>query len=71
MCEYVEFVTDRLLIQLGFDKLFNVSNQFDFMEMISLTGKSNFFEKKVSEYSKASIGNAIEGSDSFQVTLDF
>jgi ribonucleotide reductase beta subunit family protein with ferritin-like domain len=71
MCEYVEFVTDRLLIQLGFDKLFNVSNPFDFMEMISLTGKSNFFEKKVSEYSKASIGNAIEGSDSFQVTLDF
>jgi ribonucleotide reductase beta subunit family protein with ferritin-like domain len=52
MSQYIEFVADRLLVQLGATKLFNVQNPFDFMEMISLEGKGNFFERKVSEYSK-------------------
>lgn len=53
MAEYLKYVTDRLLIQLGCEKVYNTSNPFDFMEMISLEGKTNFFEKKVTEYGKA------------------
>uniref|UniRef100_A0A6C0JZT3 Uncharacterized protein n=1 Tax=viral metagenome TaxID=1070528 RepID=A0A6C0JZT3_9ZZZZ len=52
MSQYIQFVADRLAIQLGIGKLYNVSNPFDFMDLISLEGKTNFFEKKVSEYSK-------------------
>ena len=52
MSTYLEFVTDRLLTQLGCEKVYNSQNPFDFMEMISLEGKTNFFEKKVSEYKK-------------------
>ena len=55
MTQYLEFVTDRLLVELGVDKEFNVSNPFDFMDMISLQGKTNFFEKRVSEYQKAGV----------------
>jgi ribonucleoside-diphosphate reductase beta chain len=55
MTKYLEYVTDRLLIQLGCEKEFNVKNPFDFMDMISLEGKTNFFEKRVSEYKKAGI----------------
>jgi len=68
MKQYIEFVADRLLSQLGYEKIYNVSNPFDFMEMISLEGKTNFFEKRVSEYSKA------EGGDrdlAFTFTGDF
>ena len=54
MSQYIEFVADRLLVQLGFNKVWNTGNPFDFMEMISLSGKTNFFEKKVSEYSLSS-----------------
>ena len=54
MSQYIEFVADRLLVQLGFNKLWNSSNPFDFMEMISLQGKTNFFEKRVGEYSLSS-----------------
>jgi len=50
MRTYIEFVADRLLVQLGGEKVYKVSNPFDFMELISLEGKTNFFEKKVSEY---------------------
>ena len=50
MSQYIEFVSDRLILQLGYNKIFNTANPFDFMELISLEGKSNFFEKKVSEY---------------------
>jgi ribonucleoside-diphosphate reductase beta chain len=71
MCQYVEFVADRLLIQLGFDKLFNVSNPFDFMERISLIPKTSFFESRNSQYSKASIANALEGTSGFNITDDF
>jgi ribonucleoside-diphosphate reductase subunit M2 len=54
MSQYIEFVADRLLVQLGYPKLFDVSCPFDFMEMISLEGKTNFFEKRVGDYSLSS-----------------
>jgi ribonucleoside-diphosphate reductase beta chain len=68
MSQYIEFVADRLLVQLGFNKVWNTGNPFDFMEMISLSGKTNFFEKKVSEYSlssdtKTNEAFSIEGVD--------
>ena len=50
MCQYIEFVADRLLVELGCPKQWNVENPFDFMELISLEGKTNFFEKRVGEY---------------------
>jgi len=56
MTTYISFVADRLLQQLGLQKKYKVSNPFDFMELISLEGKTNFFEKKVSEYSKPGVG---------------
>ena len=52
MSQYIEFVADRLVVQLGGSKIYNTANPFDFMELISLEGKTNFFEKKVSEYSR-------------------
>ena len=58
MSQYIEFVADRLLVELGNDKIFNASNPFDFMEMISLQGKTNFFEKRVAEYQKAGVNKA-------------
>lgn len=56
MVQYIRFVADRLLVQLGYPKLYNSGNPFDFMDLISLEGKTNFFEKKVSEYSKPGVG---------------
>jgi ribonucleotide reductase beta subunit family protein with ferritin-like domain len=56
MCQYIEFVADRLISQLGYPKLFNSENPFDFMELISLDGKTNFFERRVGEYSLAGVG---------------
>ena len=53
MRQYIEFVADRLAVQLGTPKLYNATNPFDFMDLISLEGKTNFFEKKVSEYSRS------------------
>jgi ribonucleoside-diphosphate reductase beta chain len=55
MSQYIEFVADRLLVALGYSKIYNASNPFDFMEMISLQGKTNFFEKRVAEYQKAGV----------------
>jgi ribonucleoside-diphosphate reductase subunit M2 len=52
MSKYIEFVADRLAVQLGAPKLYKTANPFDFMDLISLEGKTNFFEKKVSEYSR-------------------
>ena len=69
MSQYIEFVADRLLVQLGYDKLYNSSNPFEFMEMISLEGKTNFFEKRVTEYSKANVGNNYS-YDSNSIVLD-
>ena len=54
MSQYIEFVADRLLLQLGYPKIYKVSCPFDFMEMISLEGKTNFFEKRVGDYSLSS-----------------
>ena len=53
MNKYIEFVADRLVTQLGYDKIYNSINPFDFMEMISLEGKGNFFEKRISDYALA------------------
>ena len=71
MIQYLEFVTDRLLVELGCKKEFNVSNPFDFMDMISLQGKTNFFEKRVSEYQKAGVLNKEEEKDKFSFDADF
>lgn len=60
MSQYIEFVADRLLIQLGCTKKWNTSNPFDFMELISMTGKTNFFERRVSEYNKANVGQSAD-----------
>ena len=54
MSQYIEFVADRLLVQLGYERHFSSPNPFDFMEMISIEGKTNFFEKRVSDYSLSS-----------------
>ena len=65
MGQYIKFVADRLLLQLGYNPLFNVKNPFDFMELISLRPKSNFFEIRVGEYAKASINNSFEIDNDF------
>jgi len=70
MCQYIEFVADRLLVSLGCDKIYNSTNPFDFMEMISLQGKTNFFEKRVSEYKKASVGQQ-QAENVFKLDEDF
>ena len=68
MCQYIEFVADRLLTSLGYHRLFNASNPFDFMELISLQGKTNFFEKRVAEYQKAGVMNNQENKNHSFVT---
>ena len=55
MCQYIQFVADRLLVSLGNDKVYNVENPFPWMDLISLPGKTNFFEKRVGEYQKAGV----------------
>jgi len=65
MTQYLEFVTDRLLVEYDCEKVYNATNPFDFMEMISLEGKTNFFEKRVSEYQKAGVKSGGTGSISF------
>jgi ribonucleoside-diphosphate reductase subunit M2 len=70
MCQYIEFVADRLLHALGVSKLFHASNPFDWMDMISLQGKTNFFEKRVGEYSKAGVGVSAE-EQVFTLDADF
>jgi ribonucleoside-diphosphate reductase beta chain len=71
MSQYIEFVADRLLLELGNDKVFNVTNPFDFMDMLSIQGKSNFFEKRVSEYQKAGVLNSGQESHGFTLDADF
>ncbi len=70
MCQYIEFVADRLLVSLGCDKIYNSTNTVDFMEMIALQGKTNFFEKRVSEYKKASVGQQ-QSENLFKLDEDF
>jgi ribonucleoside-diphosphate reductase beta chain len=71
MCQYIEFVADRLLSELGCGKLYNSTNPFDFMEMISLQGKTNFFEKRVGEYQKAGVMNQENDKPKFSLDEDF
>ena len=73
MSQYIEFVADRLLAELGNEKIFNTPNPFDFMEMISLQGKTNFFEKRVAEYQKAGVNKSgsTEETHGFSTDADF
>jgi ribonucleoside-diphosphate reductase beta chain len=72
MCQYIEFVADRLLVSLGCPKFYNATNPFPFMEMISLQGKTNFFEKRVAEYQKAGVMNKnSESNNVFKLDEDF
>ena len=72
MCQYIEFVADRLLISLGCPKVYNATNPFDFMEMISLQGKTNFFEKRVGDYQKSGVLTSTEDkAQAFSLDEDF
>ncbi len=71
MTQYLEFVTDRLLVELECEKEYGTANPFDFMDMISLQGKTNFFEKRVSEYQKAGVLNNDTKSDKISFDEDF
>jgi ribonucleoside-diphosphate reductase beta chain len=70
MSQYIEFVADRLLGELGNEKIYNTSNPFDFMDMINLQGKTNFFEKRVGEYQKAGVLNS-DSNTNFSLDADF
>merc|ERR1719163_2279111 len=74
MTKYIEFVADRLLVALGHPKIFNATNPFDWMELISLQGKTNFFEKRVGEYAKAGVMASLDQnseSAAFSLDVDF
>ncbi|CDW52572.1 ribonucleoside diphosphate reductase subunit, partial [Trichuris trichiura] len=71
MCQYIEYVADRLLVELDCDKIYNAENPFDFMEMISLEGKTNFFERKVGEYQKCGVMGNYNESHVFTLDEDF
>merc|ERR1719439_299118 len=74
MTTYIKFVADRLLVALGHPKMYNVQNPFDWMELISLQGKTNFFEKRVGEYQKAGVMASVggqENTDAFSLDIDF
>ncbi len=72
MNQYIEFVADRLLTELGCEKVYNSTNPFDFMDMISLQGKTNFFEKRVAEYQKAGVSSSMSDTkDAFSLDEDF
>lgn len=70
MSQYIEFVADRLLVELQCPKVYNVTNPFDFMEMISLQGKTNFFEKRVGEYQKAGVMRKEDDKDMAKFSLE-
>ena len=75
MAEYIEFVADRLLVALGYNKMYNTSNPFDWMDMISLQGKTNFFERRVGEYQRAGVMQSVAGNKQYEhvftLTEDF
>ncbi|KCV68849.1 ribonucleoside-diphosphate reductase small chain [Fonticula alba] len=71
MCQYIEFVADRLLVELGCPKVYNAENPFDFMDMISLQGKTNFFEKRVGDYQKAGVMHSSKEDTEFTLDADF
>lgn len=70
MCQYIEYVADHLLGTLNLQKIYNATNPFDFMELISMEGKTNFFEKRVGEYKKAGVG-ANRDKQMFSTDEDF
>jgi ribonucleotide reductase beta subunit family protein with ferritin-like domain len=70
MAQYIEFVADRLLVALGCSKHYGTQNPFDWMELISLEGKTNFFEKRVGEYQKAGVMGERENQQ-FRLDADF
>ena len=67
MSQYIEYIADRLMVQLGYSKIFHSSNPFSFMELISIESKTNFFEKRVSEYALADKTD----DNAFEFTMDF
>merc|ERR1712166_367783 len=71
MSEYIEFCADRLLVALGAPKMFNTSNPFDWMELISLQGKTNFFERRVSEYQKAGVMSSMDSKENAAINNSF
>ena len=73
MSQYIEFVADRLVVALGYQKYYNATNPFEWMEMISLQGKTNFFEKRVGEYQKAGVMSSLKDNenDCFSTDVDF
>ncbi len=71
MTQYIEFVADRLLVELGNEKVYNATNPFDFMEMISLEGKTNFFEKRVGDYQKAGVMDQTAEGANISFDTDF
>jgi ribonucleoside-diphosphate reductase beta chain len=71
MSQYIEFVADRWLVELGYDRVYNATNPFDFMEMISLQGKTNFFEKRVGDYQKSGVLNTATEAKAFTLDEDF
>jgi ribonucleoside-diphosphate reductase beta chain len=70
MKQYIEFVADRWIVELGYEKIYNTANPFDFMEMISLEGKTNFFEKRVGDYQKAGVMSD-KKDNMFSTDVDF
>ena len=70
MKQYIKFVADRIMIQLGYEKIYKVANSFDFMENISIETKTNFFENRVAAYSKAGVGDK-EEDKAFDLDADF
>lgn len=70
MIQYIECVADRLINALGCPKVYESKNPFDWMEMISLQGKTNFFERRVGEYQKAGVMSSKEDKE-FKITADF
>lgn len=64
MAQYIEFVADRLLVALGHGKLYHAANPFDWMELIALEGKTNFFERRVGEYQKSGVATSSSSSSS-------
>lgn len=71
MCQYIDFVADRLLVALGCNKVWNATNPFDFMELISLQGKTNFFERRVGEYQKTGVAQSSSEQNAFSLDEDF
>ena len=71
MKQYIEYIADRLLLMLGLNKIYNTQNPFDWMEAISIQGKTNFFEKRVGEYSNAANPNSNADDNNFELDEDF